>query len=338
MEILENKSLRQLNTFGIDVKAKFFADVKYSGDLIEILVNEEFNSAPKLILGGGSNVLLSQDFAGLVIKISIPGISIISENQESAVIEAGAGVVWNDLVNFCVDHKLGGIENLSLIPGTVGAAPIQNIGAYGQELKDSFLSLDGFLIDTAEEKILFNDDCRFGYRTSIFKKELKGKFIVTSIRLKLSKNPVLNLSYGPVKNEIDKLNLYEPTIRDVSRVISSIRKSKLPDPAVIGNAGSFFKNPEISEKKFIDIKDKYPGVIGHKQEDGSYKIAAGWMIEECGWKGKKIGNTGTHEKQSLVLVNYGGAKGEEILKLAEEIKKSVSEKFGIQLTEEVNIY
>ncbi len=338
MIIKENISLKEFNTFGLEVKAKYAAQVFNNRELKEILSSTKFKNIPKLILGGGSNILLTNDYDGIVIKISIGGIKIIKEDKDIVFIEAGAGVTWNALVTYCVEKNFGGIENLSLIPGTVGAAPIQNIGAYGQELKDTLFSLKGFYIDSIIEETFQNNECKFGYRDSIFKNELKGKFVITSIVLKLNKNPNLNISYGSVKNEIDKLNLKKITVREVSNVISEIRRNKLPDPAVIGNAGSFFKNPEVLEQKFLEIKNNYPDVIAYKQENGNYKIAAGWIIEKCGWKGKRVGNTGTHEKQSLVLVNYGGADGKEILSLAKEINRSVKEKFDIELTEEVNIY
>ena len=338
MDILENISLENFDTFGLKVKAKYFAEIFEKEELRAVLSSVKFKNMQKLVLGGGSNILLSGDFNGIVIKISIPGIKIINKDKETVYIEAGAGVVWNDLVLYCVENNFGGIENLSLIPGTVGAAPIQNIGAYGQELKDVLYSLQAFSIDDAEEKIFYNNECNFGYRDSIFKNELKGKFIISAIVLELKNNPKLNLSYGSLMDELKKLNLDKITIRDVSNVICGIRRSKLPDPEVTGNAGSFFKNPEVEKKKYLEIKKEYPDVIAHKQGNGSYKIAAGWMIEKCGWKGKRIGNTGAHEKQSLVLVNYGGAEGKEILQLAGDIKKSVLEKFNIILTEEVNIY
>jgi len=337
MNILENISLKNYNTFGLEVNAHFFAEIQNNEGLKQVLSLPQFKNSRKLILGGGSNLLLTKDFEGLVIKISIQGIKILNEDDGSVFIEAGAGVVWNDLVLFCVKRNYGGIENLALIPGTVGAAPVQNIGAYGQELKNAFHSLNGISIEDLSEKFFNKSDCNFGYRDSIFKNELKGKFIITAVKLKLSKNPELNLSYGSVKAEIEKFKIKEVTIRDIAEVISGIRRNKLPDPSVIGNVGSFFKNPEVNDVKYIEIKKNYPDVISYKQDNGKYKIAAAWMIEKAGWKGKRLGNAGVHSKQSLVLVNYGNAKGTEILNLAEEIKQSVKEKFGISLTEEVNI-
>lgn len=337
MKIEKNISLKRYNTFGIDVKAKFFSEISSELQLKEILSANEYKHLPRLILGGGSNVLFTKDFDGLVLKISIPGIEIIKEDEKTVTIKAGAGVIWHELVLFCVERNYGGIENLSLIPGTVGAAPIQNIGAYGQELKDVFVSLNGVYVDNAQSGTFEKSGCKFSYRNGIFKNELKDKFIITYMTIRLSKNPVLNINYGNVKSELEKLGRKNIGIKEVSDVITEIRLSKLPDPSVIGNAGSFFKNPEVSEEKFNQLKEGFNDIIGFKLENDKVKIPAGWLIESCGWKGKKVGNTGSHAKQSLVLVNYGGASGEEVLNLAEEIKKSVYDKFGIKLDEEVNI-
>ena len=338
MKILHDVSLKNLNTFGIDSLAKIFAEVFSVDELVEVLSSSWPKNNRKLILGGGSNILLTDNFDGLVIKISIPGIKIIKEDNEFVFINAGAGVVWNDLVSFCVEKNFGGIENLSLIPGTVGAAPIQNIGAYGQELKEVFYSLTGIFIENLEETILYNNDCKFGYRDSIFKNELKRKFIVTSITLKLNKHPLINLNYDAVKNEIEKLKLEKITIRDVSKIVTDIRKKKLPNPNEIGNAGSFFKNAEVDEEKYISLRKEFPDIVGHKISEDKFKLAAGWLIEKCGWKGKRFGNAAVHINQSLVLVNYGNAAGKEILQLADEIENSVKKKFGITLHKEVNIY
>ncbi len=337
MKIEKNISLKSYNTFGIDVKAKFFSEIYDETELKEVFSSDEYKSLPKLILGGGSNILLTKDFDGLVLKISISGIEIIGEDNETVLIKAGAGETWHKLVLFCVEKNYGGIENLSLIPGTVGAAPMQNIGAYGREIKDVFESLNGVYIDNGKSAVFKKDECKFGYRNSIFKNELRDKFIITYVTLRLSKHPVINISYGNVKSELDKLGYNQIGIKEVSDVIIKIRQSKLPDPAEIGNAGSFFKNPEVSEDKFNQLKENFKDIIGFKLENGKVKIPAGWLIESCGWKGKKVGNTGSHAKQSLVLVNYGEASGEEVLNLAKEIKKSVLDKFGIELKEEVNI-
>ncbi len=337
MNIRTNVELKKLNTFGINVKAKNFLDINSEEDLKEIISSRKYKNQNIFILGGGSNVLLTKDIDGLTIKISIPGIKVIEENDSSVFIEAGGGVVWQNLVEYCIAKNYGGIENLSLIPGTVGAAPIQNIGAYGQEIKDALFSVKGIFINDGEEGLFKNQECKFSYRSSIFKEELKGKFVISSVILKLRKFPEINLSYGNLKNEIDKLNLSKVTISDVSKAVCSIRKSKLPDPKIIGNAGSFFKNPEISFNIFNKLKETFPDIIGYKTESG-VKLAAGWLIDKCRWKGRRIGNAGIHDKQALVLINFGDASGSEILNLSKEIKNSVKEKFGVDLEYEVNIY
>jgi UDP-N-acetylmuramate dehydrogenase len=337
MKIKKNTSLKPYNTFGIDVKAKFFSEVTSEKQLKDILSSDEYSNTPKLFLGGGSNILFTKDFDGLVLRISIQEIEKVSEDRETIKIKAGAGVIWHDLVLYCVERNYGGIENLSLIPGTVGAAPIQNIGAYGQELKNVFVSLNGVYVGSALSAEFKKNDCKFAYRESIFKNELKNKFIITYVTIRLSKNPILNINYGSIKSELGKLGSKDIGIKEVSDVITKIRQSKLPDPAVIGNAGSFFKNPVVSVEKFNRLKENFDDIIGFKLENGKVKIPAARLIESCGWKGKKIGNAGTHTKHSLVLVNYGGAPGVEILNLAKEIRKSVYNKFGIKLNEEVNI-
>lgn len=337
LNIGKNISLKPYNTFGIDVNTKYFSEIRSEVQLKKILSSHELNAVPKLIIGGGSNLLLTKNFEGLVLKISIPDIQIINENEEEVIIKAGAGVLWHDLVLYCIERNFGGIENLSLIPGTVGAAPIQNIGAYGQELKDVFVSLDGIYLSNSNSASFKKEECKFGYRDSVFKNELKDKFIVTNVSIRLTKNPIINIEYGNVKSELVKTGLKNIGIKEISDTICKIRLSKLPDPAKIGNAGSFFKNPEVSEKKFDNLKKKFSSIIGFDLGNGKIKMPAGWLIESCGWKGKVVGNTGAHKKQALVLVNYGNASGEEIKNLAYEIKKSVKKKFSIDLTEEVNI-
>ncbi len=337
IKVSKNISLKPYNTFGIDVKAKFFSEIKNELQLKKILTSHEFNSIPKLFIGGGSNILLTKDYEGLVLKISIPGIEIINEDEEKVIVKAGAGVIWHDLVLYCITRNYGGIENLSLIPGTVGAAPIQNIGAYGEEIKDVFENLEGIFVESSNSAKFKKDECRFSYRDSVFKNKLKNKFIVTHISIRLNKNPVLNLEYGNIKAELEKMNYESIGIKEVSDVICRIRLDKLPDPAKIGNAGSFFKNPEITEEKFLQIKENNKDIIGYNLGNNKVKVPAGWLIENCGWKGKVIGNTGVHSKQALVLVNYGKATGQEILNLSKEIKESVFQKFGIELNEEVNI-
>jgi UDP-N-acetylmuramate dehydrogenase len=337
MNIKGNSSLKKYNTFGIDVKAKYFVEIYSKEELKELLLLQEYKNVPKFVLGGGSNILFTKDFDGLVITFSSGKIQIIDESDDNVFVQASAGVVWNDLVIFCVERNLGGIENLTLIPGKVGAAPIQNIGAYGQELKDVFYSLNGIFIDNLIEKVFYKDECEFAYRYSIFKKELKNKFIITDVTLKLNKHPIINTSYGSIEEELKKENLNKISIKDVSKAVAAIRMSKLPDPAKIGNAGSFFKNPEIKEEKFEELKNKFPDITGYHVSDNLVKVPAGWLIEYAGLKGKRFGNTGTHPKQALVIVNYGEAQGEEILEFKNFVKKTVLEKYDIKLEEEVNI-
>jgi UDP-N-acetylmuramate dehydrogenase len=338
MKIEKNKSLKNYNTFGIDVKACQYVEIYSEEDLKKFLSVEEYKNEPKLILGGGSNILFTHNYEGLVIKISIPGIKIIYEDENTALIKAGAGVNWNDLVLFAIEKNLGGIENLISIPGTVGAAPVQNIGAYGEELKNTFHSLKGIYIDSGKEAIFDNNECKFEYRNSIFKGELKGKIIITYVIVQLNKNPRPIFNYGTVKTELERQNKNNYTIQDIADVIAEIRREKLPDPAVTGNAGSFFKNPELDKDIFHELKKAHPEMPGFTSTNDKIKVPAGWLIEKSGWKGKRIGNAGVHDKQALVIVNYGNSNGSDILALAYEIKISVLKTFGIDLTEEVNIY
>lgn len=336
MQLFNDFSLSKLNTFGINVFAKYFTEFSSFEELVEVYQDPRFKSGNKIILGGGSNILFTKNYNGLVLRNNILGITVETVSNEEVIVTAGAGVGWHSLVQHCVENNYGGIENLSLIPGTVGAAPIQNIGAYGQELKDVFISLKGMIGETAEEVVFLKDDCRFGYRNSIFKNELKNKFVITSVSLKLSKIPKLILDYGDVRSETDKLKLSKITVRDVSKVICRIRERKLADPNVLGNAGSFFKNPEIDMDLFSGIRKKYEDVPGHATVN-NIKISAGWLIEKAGWKGKRIGNVGTYANQALVIVNYGGASGKEVLVFAEKVKQAVYDKFNIWLEAEVNI-
>ena len=337
MQLLQNQSLKKLNTFGVDVKAKLFAEVFSEDELREIFSDIKFKSERKLILGGGSNILFTKDFDGLIIKLSIKNIDVIEENAVSVVIEAGAGVIWNELVKYCIERNYGGIENLTLIPGTVGAAPIQNIGAYGQELADTFVSLNGVFIDSAETKTFNKNECRFSYRSSIFKEELKNNFVVTSVQLNLKKNSKPNLKYKALSDYLAKNGIVNQTIKDVSNAVAEIRRSKLPDPVKVGNAGSFFKNPVVSEDSFRKLKAEYSDIVSFPSESGQIKISAGWLIEKCGWKGKRVGDVGTSPDHALIICNFGNATGSEILEFAMRIKEEVSNKFGIKLEEEVNI-
>lgn len=337
VEIKKNFSLKGINTFGIDAIAESYCEFENIEELRSILSNTELSSMKKLPLGGGSNILFTSNFEGLVLHNKIKGIEVVREDNEHAWVKAGAGEVWHELVLFCIEKNLGGIENLSLIPGTVGAAPIQNIGAYGVELKDVFDCLEAVDINNGSINTFCKGDCCFGYRESIFKTSSKGKYIITSVTLKLNKKSTFNTSYGAIADTIKEMGIQELSLRSISDAVIKIRSSKLPNPAEIGNAGSFFKNPEISVEHFEKLKTLYPGIPSYLASEGKVKVPAGWLNEQCGWKGKVIGNTGVHKLQALVLVNYGGAKGEEVKNLSEAIKASVLEKFGIQLETEVNI-
>ena len=335
--ILENISLKPHNTFGVEVFAKKFADISSLDQFKKLLQHENLSSEEMLILGGGSNILFTENFNGLVVKNSIGGISISEETNAHVIISAGAGVMWDDLVDFCVAKNLGGIENLKLIPGTVGAAPIQNIGAYGVELVDVFDSLTGIFTQNMEQKTFTKDECKFGYRTSIFKTDLKDKFFITGVKLKLNKKPKINLSYKALKDSIEEEGIANPTIKDISRHVKNIRESKLPNPSDIGNAGSFFKNAEVHKSKVDELIKVYPDLVFYKVDNEIMKIPSGWLIDKCGLKGLRKGNTGTHDKQALVIVNRGGATGKEIFEIAMFVKEKVKNVFGIELIPEVNI-
>ena len=337
MNIIENYPLLKLNTFGIDVKAKYFTSINTINELIELTKTNVFKNLALLILGGGSNILFTKDFDGLVILNNIRGKEIIDQNQQSIFLKIGAGENWHELVMYCVDNGWGGIENLSLIPGNTGTAPMQNIGAYGVEIKETFIELEALEISSGKIVKFNNSDCEFGYRESVFKNKMKNQYIILNITLELKKNPVLNINYGDVKAILESQNIKNPTIKEVSNAIISIRQSKLPDPKKIGNSGSFFKNPIVSLNQLELIKKKYPNVVNYEINENEFKIAAGWLIERAGWKGKKFNNYGIHEKQALVLVNYGLANGMEIFELSEKIILDIKDKFGITLEREVNI-
>jgi len=337
MKLSKNYSLKTLNSFGVDVKAKIYAESFSVDDLKEVILANELSHLKKFVLGGGSNILFVKNFDGIVIKNSIPGIKIISEDDKNVIVESGAGVAWDELVQYCVDRNYGGIENLSLIPGSVGAAPIQNIGAYGQELTNTLSILSGIFIDTGEEKIFNNSECNFSYRNSIFKNELKDKFIITSVKLKLDKYSQVNLTYNPVKEGVEKRHIKNPTIKDIREIVIDIRKNKLPDPNEIGNAGSFFKNPVITLKKYDALKKVYSDLYIFPVDENNVKVSAARLIEICEWKGKRIGNVGTYNKQPLVIVNYGDATGDEVYGVALKIKDDVNRVFDIMLENEVNI-
>jgi len=336
LQIERNKSLKDFNTFGIDCIAKSFVSVKSILALKNIL--EQYASSEIFILGGGSNMLLSQNIEALVVHIDLKGIKLLHETEDNAFIEVMAGENWHDFVLYCIDNNYGGIENMSLIPGNVGTAPIQNIGAYGVELKDVFEACQTVEIATLTEKDFSNKGCRFSYRSSIFKEEVRGKYIITSVTFKLTKqNHVLSTSYGAIEAELQQRKIIDPTIKDVSDVVIAIRQSKLPDPAVLGNSGSFFKNPVIDATAFRAFRLKFQEAPFYEISPTEFKIPAGWLIEQAGFKGKRFGDAGVHEKQALVLVNYGNATGAQIWELAITIQKKVNEEFGIYIEPEVNI-
>ncbi len=343
MKIEKNKSLKKLNTFGIEASAGTFAEIFSVEDFQDLLREEAFSGMKKRILGGGSNILLTGDRDGIVIKNSIPGIAVTGETASAVVVRAGAGMIWHDLVMWCVERNYAGLENLALIPGLVGAAPVQNIGAYGAEVKDTFEGLEALLIATGEKVRFSKPDCAFGYRDSVFKHKLKGQCLITSVSFRLVKlSPGVTYryktEYGNVQAALEAMKVSELSLRAVSDAICQIRRTKLPDPAVLGNAGSFFKNPSIPAKEYQLLAKQYPAIPHFPQADGTVKVPAGWLIESCGWKGKREGAVGCHKDQALVLVNYGGAQGSDILAFAAAIQKSVKDRFGIDLSPEVNLF
>lgn len=333
--IHQNVNLKPHNTFGIEVFASGFAQFSTISELKTIL---QSNTYPQLlVLGGGSNLLLTKDFNGLVLKNEIQGFKILNETFDKVIVEAGAGEIWHDFVLNCIENQYAGVENLSLIPGSVGASPMQNIGAYGVELKDIFHHLNAYHIGSGEMHIFDKESCHFGYRESVFKNIYKDQYIICSVAFELSKSPKINTSYGAIEAELKTRNILEPTIRDVSNAVISIRQSKLPDPKVLGNAGSFFKNPVVDEVVVKKIQENYPDIPNYPASVGKRKLAAGWLIEQAGWKGKTIETYGVHKLQALVLVNYGGSTGSQIFNLSTQIIESIEQKFDVTLEREVNI-
>lgn len=334
--IEHNISLKPYNTFGIDVKAKSFGRFDSIDGLKSLLANRD-PETPLFILGGGSNVLLTRDLPFFVMKNEISGIEVVNETETSIVLKVGSGVEWHSFVRYTVEKGWGGIENMSLIPGSVGASPMQNIGAYGSEIKDSFVSLEALHIDSLELHTFNKEECQFGYRESVFKRALKDQYVIVSVSYELLKHPKMNTTYGAIQSEIEVMGVENITVDTVSQAVMNIRRSKLPDPKILGNAGSFFKNPVVSKAIFEKLLVNYPDAPHYPQESGDEKLAAGWMIEKAGWKGKRHGNCGVHEKQALVLVNYGGATGQEIFDLSTLIIEDIQSKFGVILEREVNI-
>jgi len=339
LNLEKNVDLKPFNTFGIRANAKYFSRIHNADQMKELVRSEIFKDERHVVLGGGSNVLFIRDFDGLVIHNETKGIEKVNENDDTISLRASSGELWHSLVLHCVAENWGGIENLSLIPGTVGAAPIQNIGAYGVEVRDVIENVDVIDLGDGSSKTFTNDECRFEYRESVFKRELKEKIFISSVTLRLSKkNHRLNTQYGAINDTLRAMQVSEPTLRSVSDAVIKIRTEKLPDVRAVGNAGSFFKNPDISAEAFEKLKHTFPGIPHYPAANQRVKVPAGWLIEQCGWKGKKINHVGVHAMQALVLVNFGDAKGEEIFQLATEIITSVREKFSITLTPEVNIF
>ena len=379
--ITENTSLKAYNTFGINATARYFAPFSTTDELAALLEFARAHapasaktpasakspaSAPSsrtappapaspLILGGGSNILLTGNVDGLVLLNQVKGIDLVREDDRHVYIRAGAGENWHGFVQYCLQRDWAGVENLSLIPGSIGAAPMQNIGAYGVEIKEVFYELEAWSLEDGKVYTFTLNDCQFGYRESIFKGRYKGRFIILAVTLQLNKNPKFHTEYGAIREELDKMGIQQLSIQAISRAVINIRSAKLPDPAAIGNAGSFFKNPTIPDQQFATLKAAFPGIIGYPntaptnaspaapgqpptaRSGQDTKLAAGWLIEQCGWKGFRRGDAGCHSRQALVLVNYGNATGKEIYDLSEEILHSVQKKFGVTLEREVNI-
>ncbi len=336
MEILQHFSLKNYNTFGIEAFAKQFVSVHSSIELAMIL--KQFSNEKKFVLGGGSNMLLTQDIDALVIHLDLKGKKIVEEDADFVWVKGQAGENWHEFVLWTIENNFGGLENMSLIPGNVGTTPIQNIGAYGTEIKDTFVSCEAMKIDTQEIKTFDNKSCHFGYRESVFKNEVKDQYIITSVVFKLTKrNHKINISYGDINAELSKNNITNPTLKDVSNAVIAIRKSKLPDPKELGNSGSFFKNPIVSKKAFEAIHAKFPEMKYYDVSETEVKVPAGWLIEQAGFKGKRFGDAGIHKNQALVLVNYGNATGQEILTVSKTIQETILATFGILIETEVNV-
>ena len=337
MQIHEAFSLLPYNTFRIHAKARYFSTFSNIEELAELSTFNPQPSTQKLVLGGGSNILFTKDYDGLILKNEIKGIELLHEDAVHVYVKVGAGENWHQFVLYSIQHNWAGIENLSLIPGNIGATPIQNIGAYGVELDDVFWSLEAFHLQEKKIHTFTRTDCEFGYRDSIFKNRYKNLFAILSVTFQLKKKPIFHTNYGAITEELEKMGVKELSIKTVSQAVINIRSSKLPDPDKIANTGSFFKNPEVSTEKYNELLAKFPNIIAYPLAKGTVKFAAGWMIEQCGWKGYRKGDAGCHAQQALVLVNYGNATGKEIYDLSEEILKSVNNKFGVVLEREVNI-
>lgn len=337
MTLSAEASLKPFNTFGIDARARYMARFDSRDALLALFDESRLQALPHMILGGGSNVLFTDDYDGVILKNEVRGIACIEEDDEHYYVRAGAGENWHHFVLHCLAQGWAGLENLSLIPGNVGAGPMQNIGAYGVEIKDRFHSLRALEIATGRVKEFDAAACAFGYRESVFKGPAKGQYIILDVTFRLLKEPRLSTHYGAISSELQRMGIENPGIQDVSRAVISIRESKLPNPAVLGNAGSFFKNPIVDEERFVGLRDRFAEMPHYPTEDGKYKLAAGWLIEKAGWKGKRMGQVGMHAQQALVLVNYGNASGRELWEHSQRVLEDVQEKFGIALEREVNV-
>ncbi len=337
MTVTANQPLKHFNTFGIDAQAAWLAHCTEVSEIQQILSDKNFTQVPLLVLGGGSNILFTQNWNGLVLRNELKGITVIAEGDNHVYVKAMAGEPWHPFVQWCIGRGYGGLENLSLIPGLVGASPMQNIGAYGVEIKDVFHELEAMCIADRSMVTFSAADCAFGYRESVFKRTLKNQYIITSVTYRLHKKPSFNTTYGAIEQELERMGVKDLSIQAISQAVINIRTSKLPDPTVIGNAGSFFKNPEVPPTQYQILKSAFPTISAYALANGNYKLAAGWLIEQCGWKGFRKGEAGVHDKQALVLVNHGQATGSEIYALSSDILDSVQQKFGVILEREVNI-
>lgn len=337
MQILENISLKPYNTFGIDSVARYFTQVSDNSQLKEVLEWAKPRELQTLVVGGGSNILFTKDFDGLVIHNMIKGIEKINEDDDYVYIKTGAGELWHAFVLYCLQHNYAGVENLALIPGFTGASPMQNIGAYGAEIKDVFHELSAFHKFDMNDATFNSAACEFGYRESVFKNRYKDQFVITSVTYRLQKVPHYNIEYGAIRKELEKNQVKDLSIQAIAQAVINIRTAKLPDPKLIGNAGSFFKNPTVTKEQYQKLKSRFEKIVGYENEDGSFKLAAGWMIEQCGLKGHRKGDAAVHDKQALVLVNHGHATGEQVLQLCHTVKEAIMEKFGVVLMPEVNI-
>ena len=338
MQILHNYSLKKYHTFATDVYARYFIEINSISEFKNLQQSLIYKNNALLVIGGGSNLLFTKDYMGLVIKNNLSGIEIIKQDEDHVWVKAAAGENWHNFVLWCVAHNYGGVENLSLIPGCVGASPMQNIGAYGVEIKDVCDSVYGVDLQSGLEINFTNADCKFGYRESVFKHVFKNQYLITSVVFKLNTKPVFNTSYGAIEQELQVMGITQPSVKAISDAVTHIRSSKLPDPTKIGNAGSFFKNPEVSNQKYNELKQKFTNLVAYALDNGNYKLAAGWLIEQSGFKGKRIGDAGVHVNQALVLVNYGTASGNEIYALSQQILDTVYNTYGVVLEREVNIY